>query len=89
MSALSGRWLEVLDRATRSARVRGMVTLTAVGSLSWWDRALSTAYFAASARAWSGYAGEAAHVAAYRAGLEPCADPGLVLDIGTGAGGSA
>lgn len=80
-------------RLSEPARMRyaGDVFRTGHGRLR--DRLVSTAYFAVSTPAWGNSAVDDGHLAPFRAALDVLAgqapSPRLVVDVGTGAGGSA
>jgi SAM-dependent methyltransferase len=71
------------------ARERGAMTTFMLGSVSASDRLLTGLYFGLFARKWGGFSVGRVHLEAYRAGLEHCGEPAALLDVGTGAGGSA
>jgi len=81
--------LRRFHRASHLARARGAASVFSFGSAAWSDRLISGLYFSLAATQWSGYAQDGSHLAPFLAGLDRCGRPGSVLDIGTGAGGSA
>ena len=84
--ALVGR----VDRATRSARERIAVTGFFLGTQSALDQVLSRTFFELSNRRWAADEQGDSHHAAFRDGLARlAAAPSDVVDLGTGAGGTA
>lgn len=78
-----------LERATTGSRRRNAAALFLGGRTNPLDRLVSAAYFTVAARRWARYDDAEHHLAAFRAGLATCAGARDVLDLGTGAGGSA
>jgi len=79
-----------LDDLSQPSRERIAVTGFFLGNESRVDRALARAYFGLSSWLWASYEDNDTHLASFRAGLDALDDvPGRVLDLGTGAGGSA
>ena len=83
--------LSTLDRWTRGARVRAGTTNFLLGSQGTSDRILSRIYFEAASREWGGFATQEDHLAPFLRGLDalPAETFARILDLGTGAGGSA
>ena len=79
-----------LDNLSQPSRERIAVTGFFLGTESGVDRALARAYFGLSSWLWASYEDNDTHLASFRAGLDALDDvPGTVLDLGTGAGGTA
>jgi SAM-dependent methyltransferase len=87
--ASRGRLL--LDRWSRGARVRSGTTSFLHGSQAASDRALSALYFSLASGDWGGVAVKEGHLAPFDRGLQllPDGQYDAILDLGTGAGGSA
>lgn len=81
--------LRRLHRASHLSRARGAASLFSFGSVAWSDRVISDLYFSLAASQWSDYATGGTHLLPFLAGLDHCRHPSSVLDIGTGAGGTA
>ncbi|HWE57228.1 MAG TPA: methyltransferase domain-containing protein [Acidimicrobiales bacterium] len=83
--------LSFLDRMTRTARIRGGATNFILGSQAWSDRVLARVYFEVASRQWDGLAAQEGHLAPFVEAVKVL-PPGRyerILDLGTGAGGSA
>lgn len=78
-----------LERATTGSRRRNAAGLFLGSRVDPVDRLVSAAYFTVAARRWARYDDGDHHLAAFRAGFATCPSASRVLDIGTGAGGSA
>ena len=79
-----------LDGLSRPSRERIAVTGFFLGTASPVDRALARAYFGLSSWIWASYEDNEEHHASFRAGLDAVTEPPrVVLDLGTGAGGTA
>jgi SAM-dependent methyltransferase len=78
-----------LDQMTRASRDRAAQKVFFGGSAALRDRVLTRLYFAVAAGAWARLAEDDAHLAAFRAGLDACALPRAIVDLGTGPGTSA
>ena len=78
-----------LGKVTTPRRDRGAASVFLVGSAAPGDRLAASLYFAVAAPYWRRHADRPHHLAAFTAGLETCPPPAAVLDLGTGAGGSA
>ena len=87
--ALADRAVSWLGKATTARRDRAAASVFLIGSASAGDRLAATIYFSVAARRWGRHSESAHHLAAFEAGLEHCRQPTSVLDLGTGAGGSA
>jgi SAM-dependent methyltransferase len=81
--------IEALDRATRMARARDGATRFLVGGARPSDLPFTRLYFGAAAWHWGDLSAAPDHLESFEAGLARCREPRRVLDIGTGAGGSA
>ena len=84
-----GRGIDALDRRTRAARARDAATRLFVGGAKPTDIVWARLYFGAAALHWGGLSQAPDHLESFEAGLARCGEPQRVLDIGTGAGGSA
>jgi SAM-dependent methyltransferase len=80
-----------LDRLTHGARARAGTTHFLLGSAATSDRLLSRLYFEAASRQWGGFATQDDHLAPFVEALKGLPPGGYarILDLGTGAGGSA
>jgi SAM-dependent methyltransferase len=79
-----------LDRRTRPSRERIAVTGFFLGTQSALDNLLSRAFFELSNRDWARAEEHESHHLAFRDGLSRITcEPSTVVDLGTGAGGSA
>jgi len=74
---------------TEPARSRAAASVFFLGSAPIIDRMIAAATFSLTANEWAGNADRPEYFAALEAGLERCQAPTRVLDVGTGAGGSA
>jgi SAM-dependent methyltransferase len=81
--------LDVFDRHTRGARARDAATRLMVGGAKPSDYLVARAYWALAAWQWGRLSVAPDHLESFEAGLERCRPPRRVLDLGTGAGGSA
>jgi SAM-dependent methyltransferase len=80
--------IDALDRKTRAARARDGAARFLAGSRPG-DLPLTRLYFAAAAWQWGDLSAAPDHLESFEAGLANCREPRRVLDLGTGAGGSA
>lgn len=78
-----------LARKSNIARARGAQSEFMFGSAAISDRLIGSLHFAVYARNWAKSAQTGAHLAGYAAGLAQVGSPSSLLDLGTGAGGSA
>lgn len=77
-------------RASQPSRERIAVTGFFLGAESPLDRGLARTYFALSSWGWAGYEADEGHAASFRAGVAQLPEPPrTVVDLGTGAGGTA
>jgi SAM-dependent methyltransferase len=83
------RLIERLDRITTGSRYRYANSVFWNGSGRHRDRLASALYFELSARLWASRGQDAQHLAPFVAGLDRCSVPERILDLGTGAGGTA
>lgn len=81
--------ITIVARATRDARKRYARDTLILGRPRTRDRVLGSLYWAVTARRWAEWGDDPGHLEAYAAGLERVHEPAAVLDLGTGAGGSA
>ena len=79
-----------VGRRTQPSRERIAVTGFFLGTESILDRMLSRSYFEMSNWAWAGYEADEGHHLSFRMGLARVPlPPSVVVDLGTGAGGTA
>lgn len=81
----------LLDGVTRGARARAGTTNFLLGSQALSDRLLSRMYFEVASRDWGAFASREDHLAPFVQALKalPSGRYERILDLGTGAGGSA
>lgn len=83
-----GPAVDALDRASRAARARDGAARFLTGYRPA-DLPLTRLYFAAAAFQWGDLSAAPDHLESFETGLGHCHAPRRVLDLGTGAGGSA
>lgn len=87
---LTGELVAKIDRGTRPSRERIAVTGFFLGTQSLLDSLMSRAFFELSNRDWARHEEHEGHHAAFREGLGMITSaPSAVVDLGTGAGGTA
>jgi len=86
---VSARIRQRFGRMTEPARSRAAGSVFFLGSAPLADRMIVAATFSLTSGQWADNAQRPEYFAALEAGLERCKTPTRVLDLGTGAGGSA